>query len=85
MSWLERWHLPTPEGDGRKWFYHFPPGARPGKRSRLSSLSSLCSHISARGEIRAHGTTTLWPVIKADEHEENKKSVAEHEDPAQDR
>jgi hypothetical protein len=40
IVWFERWHLPTPEGDGRKWFLPLPTGeARPGKRSRLSSLS----------------------------------------------
>jgi hypothetical protein len=40
---------------------------------------SLNSHISARGEIRGHGASTLWLAIEQGEHEENQKSVAEHE------
>jgi hypothetical protein len=83
MSGLERWHWPTRTvGSG---FYHFLPGdVRPGKRSRPSSLSSLNSHIFARGEIRAHDTSTPWSAIKDDEHEENEESVVEDEEPAED-
>jgi len=68
-------------------------GCSSGKRSILSSLSSLnslSSHIFARAFIpllRAKGKTVRLPSgqIEEDEHEENEESLTEGEEPAEDR
>ena len=47
-----RWHCRLAKAATGIRLFHLPPGdVRPGKRSRLSSLSSLSSHISARAFI----------------------------------
>jgi hypothetical protein len=58
-------------------------GCSSGEKERLSSLSSLSSHIFARGEIKGHDTTTLWSATEADKHEENEESAVEDEEPAE--